>query len=422
MKQAYLIFVAIGAVVISNMVSEQSTRCLSKFPQQICESISLWPVERKKCSHEHEWKLYSKFQALPSFWTWPSTFTSHWAVTSCWNRYQFHPISTLFHSASPGALGGRNGRNGRDGRRPARVRQVIEAPLSLPPSRLRMSVGPWVCARASMGHLHSQHLGTSKFKVVIRSIKRQTSILSYPVPSLMTFETSGSWRLFGIFDPPAFLVKSGLVVDVLSVVCFCLYGLSWSSCCRCCSCCSCCWCCSGCCCCCCCCCCCFVWCFWPCCWQWSFFFWYWGYKMVRLSVHTCYWCWWRCWCWDWCGAGGGRAAHVRPRKSRRDGLTLINILCYSHHSEVHFPVFWACGCNPTCLGHSLQLLQRFLQLLQPARCFRCVLHPHAQKKSDLAYVGSEKAEAWLHRSKTYIAVPSYCIAQRREAATNTNKT
>ena len=30
---------------------------------------------------------------------------------------------------------------------------------------------------------------------------------------------------------------------------------------------------------------------------------------------------------------------------RRDGLTLINILCYSHHSEVHFPVFWACGCN-----------------------------------------------------------------------------
>lgn len=41
MKQAYLIFVAIGAVVISNMVSEQSTNCLSKFPQQICESISL---------------------------------------------------------------------------------------------------------------------------------------------------------------------------------------------------------------------------------------------------------------------------------------------------------------------------------------------------------------------------------------------
>ena len=24
----------------------------------------------------------------------------------------------------------------------------------------------------------------------------------------------------------------------------------------------------------------------------------WGYKMVLLSVHICYWCWWRCWCWD----------------------------------------------------------------------------------------------------------------------------
>ncbi len=36
------------------------------------------------------------------------------------------------------------------------------------------------------------------------------------------------------------------------------------------------------------------------------------------------WCWWRCWCWDTCGAGGGRAA--QPRKSRRDGRRLINIL------------------------------------------------------------------------------------------------
>ena len=66
------------------------------------------------------------------------------------------------------------------------------------------------------------------------------------------------------------------------------------------------------------------WCLWPWCSQWSFFFWRWAYKVVRLSVHICYWCWWRCWCWDWCGAGGGRAAHLRPRKSRPAGLPEAN--------------------------------------------------------------------------------------------------
>ena len=113
----------------------------------------------------------------------------------------------------------------------------------------------------------------------------------------------------------------------------------------------------GCCCCCCCCrCCCFWWCFWPCCWQLSFCFWcyemvlllllpllllvvllamllameflllalgHWGYKMVLLSVHIwhiCYWCWRR--------AGGGKAAHLRPRKGWRDCRRLINKKMY----------------------------------------------------------------------------------------------
>ena len=54
-----------------------------------------------------------------------------------------------------------------------------------------------------------------------------------------------------------------------------------------------------------CCCCCFCGCFWPCLWQWHLEFFFLGrgvYIMVQLSVHICYWCWWRCWCWDWCGA------------------------------------------------------------------------------------------------------------------------
>ena len=70
-----------------------------------------------------------------------------------------------------------------------------------------------------------------------------------------------------------------------------------------------------CCCCCCCCCCCFWWCFWPYCWQWRFFFWSWGYKMVLLSVHIYYRCWWRCWRWDWCGA-------VRVRSTWRNGRSV----------------------------------------------------------------------------------------------------
>ena len=116
------------------------------------------------------------------------------------------------------------------------------------------------------------------------------------------------------------LVKSGLVMDGLSVVRFCLYRQNnqdpkrsrarfppgpfgaavlvgsgcWLVVCCCC-------CCSR---------CCFWWCFWQCCWQWSFFFW--GYRMARLSVHICYWC--CCWCWGWCGAGGRRAAPQAQEK------------------------------------------------------------------------------------------------------------
>ena len=86
---------------------------------------------------------------------------------------------------------------------------------------------------------------------------------------------------------------SGSIPPGSSPVLLCLWaaGCWLLACCCCCGCC-CCWCYS----CCCCCCCCFRWCFWPCRWQWRFFFWRWGYKMVLLSVHICYWCWWRCWC------------------------------------------------------------------------------------------------------------------------------
>ena len=67
--------------------------------------------------------------------------------------------------------------------------------------------------------------------------------------------------------------------------------------------------------CCCCCCYCLWWCFWPCRWQWRFFFWRWGYKMVLLSVHICYWCWRRCWCWDW--------HHIQPCKRHRKCTQMV---------------------------------------------------------------------------------------------------